>query len=595
MTTIIALIFWIASLQGTPPTQAPQAPRLAARTTVSGTAVRSDATEPVTFVTLKLVPLDNPGTASPTGRGGVNPNPSGNLQVTSDAIGRFQFNGVLPGRYAISAEREGYVPADQFLPGPRQSAQSILTITAGAKVDDLVVTMTPVPTISGTVYGPVGQRLAGATVSAYRVQYTPYGRQLVRVASVLSHERGEYRLFRLEPGYYYVGASYSDRSLRPWKSLLELSPNLTNPDDGYSTVYYPAEMKVANAKVINLYNGGIVNADINFRDSRYFRLSVKLLLPPPKEKIPPLRNTKLALFPTGTDLGSIQDFVVQGSGTSFSIDHLAEGEYVLAALADLQDEQGNTYSGIVSEMLPVRLIDNTDVTIATMYPFDIPARVIGPIKAGNSGGIQIQLVRVDPLANQTVTASVSADGQFKLMAVGPGIYDVFIKGMPRNWYLQQAGFANAVRSLQIRVDANLPPRSVHDDNEFILTSDVPLVATIDVGGLAVSGRVRDDRRGVLANVEVVLVPNDPLARLRQDRYGITFTDASGAFELSGISPGSYTAYAFEKIEPDIYFDPEFNAQISSQGTLVNVDSGLNHPLDRALTVITRDDLLRLTR
>src|SRR4051812_11298705 len=251
MTTIIAFIFWIASLQGIPTPPGPQAPRLIGRTTVSGTTVRADATEPVTYVTLRLVPLDDPGPSpSLSGRGGANP--FGNLQVTSNVIGEFQFNGVLPGRYGISAEREGYVPADQFLPGLRQSAQSILTITAGSKVDGLVVAMNPVPTISGTVYGPVGQRLAGAVVQAYRVQYTPYGRQLIRVASVLSHEGGEYRLFRLAHGYYYVSASYSDRTLRPWKSLLELSPNLTNPDDGYSTVYYPAEMKVADAKVINL-------------------------------------------------------------------------------------------------------------------------------------------------------------------------------------------------------------------------------------------------------------------------------------------------------------------------------------------------------
>jgi hypothetical protein len=549
----------------------------------------------VTFVTLKLVPLDDPGTApSPLGRGGAIT--SGNLQVTSDANGEFQFNGVLPGRYAISAEREGYVPADQFLPGLRQSAQSILTITGGLKVDGLVVAMSPVPTISGTVYGPVGQRLAGAVVQAYRVQYTPYGRQLVRVASVLSHEGGEYRLFRLARGYYYVSASYSDRTLRPWKSLLELSSNLTNPDDGYSTVYYPAEMKVADARVINLYGGGVSNADINFRDSRYFRLSVKLLLPQPKEKIPPLRNTKLAVFPTGTDLGSAQDFVVQGSGTSFSVDHLAEGDYTLVAFADLQDDQGNTYSGIVSDTSLVRLIDNTEVTISTTYPFDLPGTVTGPINAANSGGAKIQLVRVDPLANQTFTESVLANGRFKFMGVGPGTYDVVIQGMPRNGYLQQAGFSYAdKRSLQIRIDASQPPRSIHDDNEYVVVSDAPLIASISIGGLAVSGRVVDEKGGSVAGAEIVLVPTDPLARLRRDRYGITYSDGSGAFQLSGISPGTYTAYAFEKIEPDIYFDSEFNSRISSQGTLMNIGSGLNRPLDRPLSVITTDDLLRLTR
>jgi hypothetical protein len=523
-------------------------------------------------------------------------NPSGNLQVTSDAIGQFQFNGVLPGRYALTAEREGYVPTEQFLPGLRQSAQSILTISAGSKLDGLVVEMTPVPTISGTVYSPIGQRLAGVTVQAYRVQYTPYGRQLLRVASVLSHEGGEYRLFRLTPGYYYVSASYSDRALRQWKSLLELSPNLTNPDDGYSTVYYPGEMQVGNAKAINLYSGAVVNADINFKETRYFRLSVKVLLPPPKEKVPPLRNTKLALFPVGTDLGSAQDFVIQGSGTNFYVDHLAEGEYVLVALADLQDDKGDTYSGIVSDTLPVRLIDNTEVTIATMYPFDLPGTVSGLLNAANSGEAKIQLVRVDPLANQSLTDNVLANGQFRFKGIGPGVYDVFIQGTPRNAYLLQAGFPYSDRrSLQIRIDANLPPRSVHDENEFILISDVPLTASVNTGGLAVSGRVSDNKGGAVSGAEIILVPADASAKLRRDRYGITYSDGSGAFQLSGISPGSYTAYAFEKIEPDIYFDPEFNSQISSQGTLVNVGTGLSRPLDRALTVITKDDLMRLTR
>jgi hypothetical protein len=278
------------------------------------------------------------------------------------------------------------------------------------------------------------------------------------------------------------------------------------------------------------------------------------------------------------------------------VDHLAEGDYTLVAFADLQDDQGNTYSGIVSDTSLVRLIDNTEVTISTTYPFDLPGTVTGPINAANSGGAKIQLVRVDPLANQTFTESVLANGRFKFMGVGPGTYDVVIQGMPRNGYLQQAGFSYAdKRSLQIRIDASQPPRSIHDDNEYVVVSDAPLIASISIGGLAVSGRVVDEKGGSVAGAEIVLVPTDPLARLRRDRYGITYSDGSGAFQLSGISPGTYTAYAFEKIEPDIYFDSEFNSRISSQGTLMNIGSGLNRPLDRPLSVITTDDLLRLTR
>jgi len=599
MTSIIAFIFWIASLQGTTTTPAgPQAPRLAARTTVSGTTVRSDATEPVNFVTLKLVPLDDAGTLSPAGRGGVNP--SGNLQVTSDAIGEFQFNGVLPGRYAISAEREGYVPAKQFLPGLRQSAQSILTITAGSKVDGLVVTMTPVPTISGTVYGPAGQRLAGATVDVYRVQYTPHGRHLDRVASVLSHERGEYRLFRLEPGYYYVSASYSDRVLRPWKSILELTPNLPSPDDGYSTVYYPGELQFAGAKVINLYNGAVVNADIGFKETRYFSLSVKVILPTPQQpSLPPLTNLKVALFPAGSDLKSVKDFAIPGSGTSFGVNRLVEGDYVAVALADFLDSDGNTYTNPVSDTLPLHLDENKNVSLVAMDPFELPGSIVGVGGNINSGGIQIQLVRVDSFASQTLSIAVGTTGQFKFPSVGPGIYDVFVRGMPRNAYLMEAGFLYADRRLlQIRVDGDMPRRSWHCDGACIgpeWMSDFPLTAVVDLGGRSLSGKVVDAKGSSVAGTEIVLVPVDPVARLRQDRYGTAYADASGGFQFQGIAPGTYTAYAFEGIEPGIYFDAEFNAQISRQGTLVNFSGGLSRPLERPLTVITKDDLLRLTR
>ena len=123
MTTIVAFIFWIAAFQTAPTGPVAQAPRLPVRTTVSGTTVRSDASESVTYATLNLVPLDDPGTTPLAGRGGASP--SGNLRTTSDALGQLQFSGVLPRRYAISAEREGYLPATQFLPGPRRSMQSI--------------------------------------------------------------------------------------------------------------------------------------------------------------------------------------------------------------------------------------------------------------------------------------------------------------------------------------------------------------------------------------------------------------------------------------------------------------------------------------
>jgi hypothetical protein len=114
--------------------------------------------------------------------------------------------------------------------------------------------------------------------------------------------------------------------------------------------------------------------------------------------------------------------------------------------------------------------------------------------------------------------------------------------MPRNAYLQQAGFSFADRRLlQIRIDANLPPRTFHDDTQK-LTSDAPLAASISIGGLAVSGRVVNEKGGAVAGAEIILVPTEPALRLRKDRYGITYSDASEPSSYQGCFRKLYSIF-----------------------------------------------------
>jgi hypothetical protein len=588
MTTLIFL-FWLTGLAAPIPQRQVAPEGAPAVVSVSGTTFPADSAEPLAFAAVTLVPLDTlPVEASPV-----------TYQITSDAQGRFAFPAVAPGRYGVSAEREGYLRQEQFQSAPGQPGQSILTITSGQRVDGMFLRLASAPTISGIVYGADGLRLAGANVSAYRIQYTPYGRRLDRIATVLSHEGGEYRLFHLTPGFYYVTASYSAGAIRAWKSELEITPNLSNPDDGYSTVYFPGELNTAHAKTINLNSGTVENVDITFKDTRFFNLKVKLVLPPPTPLGRSLINPKVALFPAGTDLEKAHDYVLKGSGPVYQVDRLAEGEYVIVALADFLDETGKTYSGAVSETTAVNLTENTETTIAAMQPFDIFGSIFRAVNTALPNRMQVQLVRVDPLANQTFVANVELDGKFRLRNVGPGVFDVFLRGMPRNAYLQAARFPTATGSfLQIRIDADLPTRTWIDDANRLIhawVSDAELAITYSPGGSTVNGHVTDGLGQKVPGSQIVLVPTDPAARTRKDRYGVAYSDASGAFQLQGIPPGSYTAYAFEKLEPDIYFDAEFNGQITGMGTPLTISTGFNRPVDRTLTVITKDELARHTR
>ena len=46
---------------------------------------------------------------------------------------------------------------------------------------------------------------------------------------------------------------------------------------------------------------------------------------------------------------------------------------------------------------------------------------------------------------------------------------------------------------------------------------------------------------------------------------MTFTDASGAFQIQGVPPGDYQVYAFEQIEKGDWQDPRVMGQFEGRG------------------------------
>jgi hypothetical protein len=68
-----------------------------------------------------------------------------------------------------------------------------------------LVRLTKIGIISGRLLDSNGQPAAAATVTAYRYQGTENGRQLMWTGRILTDDRGEFRLFDLAPGRYFLG------------------------------------------------------------------------------------------------------------------------------------------------------------------------------------------------------------------------------------------------------------------------------------------------------------------------------------------------------------------------------------------------------
>src|SRR5205823_9380450 len=109
--------------------------------------------------------------------------------------GKFIFRNVQPGQYKLIVTRAGYVQLEY---------KPIISIAAGQQVVDLRLPLMQTGTIYGRITDRTGQPLTNATVRAMKVSYSDGQRRLKTVQTAITNDLGEYRLFWLPPGSYFV-------------------------------------------------------------------------------------------------------------------------------------------------------------------------------------------------------------------------------------------------------------------------------------------------------------------------------------------------------------------------------------------------------
>src|SRR5207245_10583063 len=89
-------------------------------------------------------------------------------------------------------------------------------------------------------------------------------------------------------------------------------------------------------------------------------------------------------------------------------------------------------------------------------------------------------------------------------------------------------------------------------------------AQIEVNGM------NDDKPSPLASV--ILVP-DGEQHTQPSEYRQARSDRLGRFAMRNVPPGDYMLLAWEQVENDAYFDPDFLGQYEDRGRAVHVEEG----------------------
>src|SRR5262245_2799814 len=191
------------------------------------------------------------------------------LTGRTDTSGHFVFENLAPGRYRVSAQRDGYFgppPLGNSIGAPPTVGTNLTIDSSQDKPAEAHLTLVQGSTLSGRVRSPEGQPLSAVQVYAYQIVYPNGHVRLNSVNSKTTDDRGEYRLFWLPPGEYVIGATLSRFNIAP------------GPQDSYARTFYPGTIDGNAATHVKVTEGSdVAGIDIDMQAGAGSKISGRIV------------------------------------------------------------------------------------------------------------------------------------------------------------------------------------------------------------------------------------------------------------------------------------------------------------------------------
>jgi hypothetical protein len=531
----------------------------------------------------------------------------GTKTAFTDTQGRYEFKDLPAGRFTISVSKSGFVTMQYGQHRPFEPGRPI-ELTDAQVLEKADVALPRGSAVSGRILDEFGEPVADANVMAMRMQYAGGKRRLVPSGrQSVSNDLGQFRLFGLPPGEYYVSATTRTLDTMMMDMIGAMSgggPTGSNNTSGYAATYYPGTPNAAEAQRLSLSVGQEMSSiDIQMQPVRLARITgvasrsdgtpmsgaLVMMMPTMKEA--------MAFFPGGTSRTD--------KDGNFTLSGVAPGEYSIQiqSMAALMSAASQVMSMVGSDSpaaAPLSTPTEREFATATVTVAgdDITGLVVTGTRGAKATGrivfeggqkpdnvASLRLIAAPTDGDLPATAavfgmsSVKEDGAFEIDSlVGARLFRVV--NPPKGWHLNHVTHEGADVTDE---GYKFKPGETIDGFEIVLTARQQTI----------TGSVTNDKGEPAKEYTVVVFPDDQQKWPGLDSRWMSAAraDQQGQFRVSSLPPGTYFALAVEYVEQDQWRDPEWLARAAKIATKFTLDEGATKTLELKLAGGSTESLI----
>jgi hypothetical protein len=468
-----------------------------ARFKIAGTVVNALDGAPLGKARVTLVDTANPAKAA---------------WIITSENGRFLFESIPPGKYALGGERRGFISA-----GYQQHEQFSTAIVTGPRLntENLVLRLTPMARLGGRVIDESGDSVRNARVALYVENHQGGMNRTTQADMRFTDDQGTYEFAALRPGNYFVSVAAKPwYAVHPASSVVEGASHSSSGvarslDVAYRTTFFNGATDAESATPIHVAGGDRAQADIHLSPVPSLHLLVHVLTEGQQGFGFPAFQRRV--------FDSVETMDVEvGQSVSPGVYELTG---VPAGRYTVQFHTGNTGRPRQSAEMDVEK-DGQELDTSSSEP-------------GGSVKLSMKMPRDEPVpkefflglqdAQQRIVAyrPVDAAGKVSFEDVAAGKYSFRVN-------------ADGERYAIVRMDSQGAALPGHELN-VTAGASIELNVHLAEGVVIVHGFAKRGGKP-MAGIMIALIPKDPESHL--DMFRRDQSDSDGSFALPGVIPGS---------------------------------------------------------